>query len=278
MTEELEDQFRSTLSTFCKACRDNQVTVREYSLNSIPTKDSLQFLSMDEYPQIHERVAKSLAPGALTVFRNEPGVRKNLRFYALVAQLENGESLVGLRWLTPSQKPDRGKWPVAAVRNQLLGRYERLVEDLLLFDDQLDCLLYKDTIFIANRDKFERIFNFDRIISEVASEALSRVGEEVPIQNFEEFQAACMRSIDKQRKLAAVAQSVDLSKLNVESAERVVSENPRLSSILSTDEQGNQVLTYNTSRPWDLIRYLSLSTNRSVATGATIESYNHDFL
>lgn len=278
MVEGLANDFRNTLAGFCREQRENRSTVREYSMNSAPAEDSLQFILLDEYEEAYEQIRGALSPEALPPFNNEQRVTNNLRFYAIPAQFENGDVLVGFRWITPAQKPDRGKWPVTAVRNRTHGRYERLVEDIVLFDEKLDCILYKDIVFIKNRGKFENIFNFDQVIRAAASAALLRLGQEVTIKNFEEFHAACMRSVDKQRKLDAISQKVDLSKLTVEGAQRVITENPQLDSILETDDNGYLVLTYDSSNPWHLLKYLSLSTGWSVATGDAFESHSHDLL
>lgn len=257
VTRTLADRFREIIRTFCRRQQQDHRTVHEYSIHENPSEYSIQYVDLANYPKAENKVADLLSPGTLVPFRNEERFVKNLRFYAIVAQFENGQTVVGLRSLTPAQKPDRGRWSLGAILHG--DRYEELTTDLLLFDQEIDCLLYSNFAFIHNKDKFERIFNFYQILRDVAERALSTLRQELRIHNFEEFQKACLRDPRKQTRLAFIANRPDLSQFTITRAREVIAVNPQLDGIIRI-EGGEEILAYDTKNPWTLIRFLSETT------------------
>lgn len=273
MTESLENGFRSILGRFCQRQQEDQKTVHEYSADQRPNEHSVQFVDLENYGEARERMSGLLSPGLHARFNNDERFVRNLRWYAIIAQVDNGPTVAGLRAMVPAQKPDRGKWFVGAIKNQALQRYEQLTDDLLLFDDQIDCLLCENLVFITNKDKFERIFNFYEMHRAAASRALTTIGQELHIHNFEEFRDLCLRDPRKQARLARIAGGVDLSLFTVANARLVMAANRGLEGIIS-EVGGREVLTYDRANHWALLRFLDESTVRSIVTGTDFEADN----
>lgn len=266
-TPSLANSFRRMLQEFCTEQRKDRKTAREYSIDRKPNAEFVQFVSLVEYPEVRARISKLSEPGTLPQFRSEDSFVKKLRFYAIVSQLENGNNLIGLRSISPSQKPGRSRWSVQAIWNEVFKRYELLEYDPFLFDEEIDCLIYGDFMFIANRSKFEQVFNFDQMTRDIAQRALNRL-ESFDIENFDEFKKVCLRDRRKQRMLAPVAHDgADLSHVNVATARRVIEINPSLSSIVIT-VNGNEALAFDldSANQWHLLRFLKQTTVRTVAT------------
>lgn len=260
------------MKEYCAAQARSQKSAREYSIDQDPSAEFVQFINLEEYPEVRERISKLYEPGALSHFRNEDRFVKTLRFYAIVSQLENGTALIGLRSITPAQKPGISKWSVRAVWNEVRGRYDELESDPFLFDEEIDCFVYGDFVFITNRSKFEQIFNFDQVTRNVAQRALDRL-EGFDIENFDDFKKACLRDRRKQGMLASMSHDgADMSHVNVDTARKVIETNPNLSSIITTVNE-TEVLTFdlNSAKQWHLLRFLKQTTVRTVATGNPFE-------
>lgn len=270
MTMSLANRFRETVQTFCRVQREDQKTVREYSVDQNPGDYFAQYVDLSHYPEAESRISSLLAPGNLVPFRDEGGFVKHLQFYAIVAQFDD-QTVIGLRSITPAQKPHYGKWSVKAVWNEVLGRYDELTSDPFLFDNEIDCLLYKNFVFISNRSKFEKIFNFYQVRRSVAERALSVLERDLQIHNFEKFKEACLRDPRKQTRLAHIANATDLSHFTIASARRVIAANSQLGSIVVT-ESGEEVLAYNTEHPWALLRFLGETTVSSLVTRRNFET------
>lgn len=267
---ELANDFRDILQNFCDKAVEDQKTARAYAPDQKPNNECVQFVRFSDYPELRSRIENTLQPGTLHKFTNDGKFVQRLNYYAIVVQLDEGSTLVGLRNITPSQKPGRGKWSLKAVLDEVQNRYTKLENDPFLFDEDVDCLVYGDYVFIANRPKFEQIFSFDQKTREVASRALDRL-QDFGIDNFDAFKKMCLRDQRKQRMLAPIeAPDSDLSHINVESAKEVIATNPQLGSILKT-VGARDVLCFDPSKQWDLLRFLKQSTVRAVASGNPFE-------
>lgn len=246
--------------------------MRAYSIDQEPDAEFVQYVSLETYPEVRERISDLCEPGTLSNFRNEDAFVRRLRFHAIVAQLQNDNALIALRRVTPAQKPGISQWTVRAIWNEMRGRYDLLEREPFLFDEAVDCFVYGGFVFIANRSKFEQIFNFDQVTRDVAQRALTRL-EGFGIRNFDEFREACLRDRRKQGMLAPMSlDEADMSHVNVDRALRVIETNPELDSIITTVE-GSEVLTFDldAANQWHLLRFLKQTTVRAVASGNPFE-------
>ena len=269
ITTTLADRFRNIIRRFCELQQEDQKVTREYSIDQKPGVESVQFVSLTEFPEVQARVSKLGQPANIPPFVQEDMFVRGLKFYAIVAQLENGNRLIGLRSITPAQKPGNSKWSVKAIYNHVNRRYDLLDYDPFLFDEEIDCLLYGNFVFIANRSKFEQVFKFDQVTRDVAQRAMSRL-QPLGIANFDEFREVCLRDRRKQRMLAPIANNPDISHVTVSTAREVVRTNPKLASIIGV-ENGHEVLAFEPSEPWNLLRFLKQTTVRTVASGNPFE-------
>lgn len=269
-TGTLADSFRNIIRRFCERQQEDQKAAREYSIDRQPGAESVQFVSLTEFPEVQARVSGLSQPANIPPFIQEDTFVRRLKFYAIVAQLEDGNRLIGLRAITPAQKPGNSKWSVQAIYNHVHRRYDLLEPDPFLFDEEIDCLLYGNFVFIANRSKFEQVFNFDQITRDVAQRALSRL-KPLGIVNFDEFQAMCLRDRRKQRMLAPIASNgAALSHITVATARNVIEVNPNLGSIIKIVDD-IELLAFEQTEPWNLLRFLKQTTVRTVATGNPFE-------
>lgn len=266
MTRTLANRFREIIQAFCRKQRQDQKRVDEYSIDQSPGDGLIQWVDLGDYPEAQNHVDGLLSPGNFPPFKNEEKFAKNLRFYAIVAQLQNGQTVIGLRSITQAQKPYRSKWSVRAFLQEGRHEYDELTTELLLFDEEIDCLLYKNLVFISNGAQFEKIFNFEQVSRRVATKALSMLEQSVQIHNFEEFKAACLRDRRKQKQLARIARGADLSQFTVPKAREVMKVNRYVKGIIRT-EGGEEILTYDPRNQWALLRFLNETTVMSLVTG-----------
>ncbi len=72
------------------------------------------------------------------------------------------------------------------------GVFDKLDQATFLLDEDIDVVYVADTLLIFNKDRFHTMFGYYEGLQKFAKDAMPNVKAAVPIQNFEEFEAACL--------------------------------------------------------------------------------------
>lgn len=231
----------------------------------------MQYISFQTHPNAKQRIDPLYCPGNCDPFTEDKRFLRHSKFYGISAKLESGETVIGLRTIEAAQKPNHGKNYIRAAYSKTFNVYQEVEEDPFLFDWSLDCIIYKDFVFINNRKKFQKMFNFEAIVREAATSALRNIRQYVDIKNHDDFEHACMNDLTKMERLASIANVTDFSQLTVDEARIVAEDNAEFLEIIQEDE-GGESLIFDPKRPWTLLRFFSESTVRAVATGNIFEA------
>ena len=271
MGRSLRDQFASVLANCCLEHYRDGIAVREYSHDWDPSAHTLQYISFQAHPNAKQRIISLYSPGTRDPFTEDKRFLRHSKFYGISAKLEGGETVIGLRTIEAKQKPNHGKNYIRAAYDRTFNVYQDVQEDPFLFDWSLDCIIYKDFVFIRNRKKFQRIFNFEEIVREAAEYALRNIRQHIAIKNHDDFEKSCKGDLTKMERLASIANMADFSQLDVDAAREVAKSNSEFLEIIHQDEDGASLI-FDPRRPWNLLRFFSESTVRSVATGNIFEA------
>ena len=267
-TNKLQEWFRRIVQERLGELRgDTSLRLRSYAVGSKPDKHEIEYLRLSEHDNLEDHVAALSSLADLLPFVNEKSFVRGLRFYALVMQLQDGREIYSFRWYSPKKKLDRSGSFIARWNQD---RYDLIEEDVLLFDEQIDCFVYGNYVFILNKDKFERIFRFYELVEQRADEALASIKAQVYIRNFERFSEDCKRHTTKLAKLADIATKPYLARLDLEDIKKVISRNPHLAGVIG-EEGGREVLTYEPSDHWSLLHLLNDDYLESLMTGQNYE-------
>ncbi len=104
------------------------------------------------------------------------------------------------------------------------GPFHLIEEQIFLFDENIDCIVFQDHVFVLRKQDYRRIFDQLEQVREEAHRAAERLNKLVPIANFDEFAEACERQPAMADKLIAVQSRDYFQKLTYEMLEPVIAE------------------------------------------------------
>ncbi len=266
LTDDLAEYFRSLPIALLKELKEKGRVLQPYAVGSILDPQEIEYLALAEYADLSEQVAPLDSIADVPLFDRSPGFAANLRFYTIIAQRPHATPVYFFRWYSPKQELSRSRH-VAALFHQ--DRYDLIKEDVLLFDREIDCVIFDGAVFILNKGLFERIFRFFELIQERAETTLveieSKFTAHVRTLGFEGFADACKRDIRKLKKLNEIAKKPYLHEIDIVAIQRVVERYPHLRPLLGQDE-GEQMLLFDGADPWLVLRLLDDGYLESIMT------------
>lgn len=272
MTEKLANQFRTIVQAkFAKLRIDSGRELRGYEVGTKLSGHEIEYLDLSNYEHIQKQVAPLSSLIDLGGFDNDQTFVKNLRFYVIVLQLPT--PIYCFRWYTPKKRLTREEPGTSFGALWHQDRYEVVEEDLLLFDEEIDCFAQENHIFILNKDKFQRIFRFFELIRELADTALNVLENKVPIKGFDRFREDCKKHTNKMIKLASIAKKPYVENISITDIKKVLEKYDEV-SVICQEVGDEEMLLYDPSDPWGILHVLDDDHLESIMTGLSYESGN----
>jgi len=104
------------------------------------------------------------------------------------------------------------------------GSFRRIEGQLFVFDENIDCVVFSDYLFVLRKNDYRRIFDQFEQIRLAARQAANALHTRVPIANLQEFSDACTAQPVMADKLIAVQRRDYFSRLTYEMLEPVIAE------------------------------------------------------
>ncbi len=104
------------------------------------------------------------------------------------------------------------------------GAFSRVEGQLFMFDENVDCVVFDEYLFVLRRNDYRRIFDQFEQIRLAARNAANTLHGRVPIANLQEFADACVAQPAMADKLIAVQGRDYFSHLTYEMLEPVIEE------------------------------------------------------
>lgn len=270
MTEKLANQFRTIVrAKFAKLKVDPGRELGPYEVGTTLRGHEVEYLDMSQYDHIQEQMVPLSSLTDLGAFDNDETFAKNLRFYVIVIQLPT--PIYCFRWYTPKKRLSRNEQGTSFGALWHQDRYEVVEEDLLLFDEEIDCFVQGNHVFVLNKDKFQRIFRFFELIRELADTALNVIENKVPIKGFDEFREACKKHTNKMIKLASIAKKPYIESISITDIRKVLEKYDEV-SVVCQEVDGEEMLVYDPSDQWGILHVLDDDHLESIMTGLSYES------
>ncbi len=137
---------------------------------------------------------------------------KSLRYSVVILTNQAGERAYFFRVFTAANELERKPGAALVFRN---GMYSKVGEKIFLFGEQIDCFVFKGTVFIINKRNYRSIFDLLERIQREAGDAADALQEVIPIDNFDEFKAACCSQTTMADKLIEVSKRDYFTSLSV---------------------------------------------------------------
>lgn len=177
-------------------------------------------------------------------YSNDSELLHSASFLAVVVQ-STGQQLVLFKHLTPTFILNR-----SGMRHRFLhqnGRFSRLDEVVVQFNDKYDCVAASDHLFIVNRSGFEKIFGFGELKVEHARGVLRDLVDILPFSDPDLFIDACLRDQRLHKKVESMMRRDVYRSVSLDEIEKVAIAR-KLPVAFETDASGCRIIMFDGSR------------------------------
>lgn len=271
LTQKLTNEFRrvveETTEQWRESAENNDLRLVPYVAGSKPESHEMEFLDLSDHESINAQIRSLSSIGDVPLFRVDPEFVEGLRFYVIAVQCGNSAPVYLFRSYTPKKELSRSK-TFAAVFSQ--GTFDEIRDPVFLFDRRIHCVSRDRTMLVCNKDSFHKIFRFFEMVLKTARKTLGAIKDQVPIANFDEFKQACEGHLQMQAKLKNIASKPYLKNITMKDIKKVLKEVPGL-NVLVMKKNGREMLVFDPSDKWALLRLLDDDYLKSLLTGKNYE-------
>jgi hypothetical protein len=250
-----------------RATRGN-LRLLEYDAGAMNRPDEVEFLTADTEPDIWKQFAGVDSLSKLPVFKAEDEFVSKLRFYVIKADFGD-ESALFFRFYAPQNELARSSYFGFRLSNTV---FNEIREPTFLFDMHVDCAVFRDTLYIFQKNNFQRIFRYFEQVREAGREALRVVSERVKIDNLEKFKALCDGQLNMLAKLKNIAAKEYLSRVTMKDIKRVIRDFKLAAEVVERDGEERLVFDPEAKDRWLILRILDDDYLGSVMTKLKYEA------
>jgi hypothetical protein len=273
LSDNLTDDFREVVQTnlqrLNKELTSQDLVIRPYEAGAKLDSHEVEHVDISAEPFIAKQLEALSSVADVSVFQHSQEFIDGLHFYVIVLQPPQQEAIYCLRSYSPKKELGRSAL-FAAIFEAGSGQFDKIIKPAFLFDEHLDCVVTADTLFILNKDAFQKIFRFFEMVRKAAQETLSKIMHAVPIANFAEFAEACEAHLHKLAKLNNIARKPYLNTLSMADIKRVKTKCGLKIKIVKKD--GKEMLLFDKNDRWSILRLLDDDYLASVMTGSNYEA------
>jgi hypothetical protein len=228
------------------------LVLREHDPGNRPESHELEWLKVSEYDHLEEHIAAIPALAEAEVFTGDDQFVRSLHAIIIVLEAQNGERVLALRRYSAKKELGRSKFFGATFAS---GQFDRIDEPVFLFEEEADCVVYRDAAFIRHQYHFQVLFQFFEKLKEVADACLTEIGNAVPMVNFDEFAEACRTHRNKLAKLRNIANKPYLKSVTMKDIRQTIRAFS-VSGVRVVRRGGREYLEYDGTDKWAVLKLL----------------------
>lgn len=265
MTDNLTESFRETIQNvlvlYHEKLQKDDLLFYAYNTETQTAEHEIEYLHMSDYASLAEPIKTLSLLADIEAFHDRPAFSNGLRFYVIIVQPMQGESIYFFR--TYERKRFLRKGVLAVFDGSV---YERVDAPTCLFDDEIDCICYDGMMFVLGgaKTRFQNMFRFYEDIRQIAHETLDTIQQHVPIQGFDAFVTMCQSDPQKLRKLKRIASKPYLQSVTIDDIKKVIAHSKL--SIPVVEVNGKEQLVYDEKNKWLILNLLDDNYLESLMT------------
>lgn len=272
LSENAANQFRILVSrqmqlTLNRA-RRRDLRLLKYDAGAMNRPDEIEYLTPDSESGIWDQFAAAQSIPNLPVFKAEDAFIANLHFYVIVVDL-NGEQALFFRSYTRQNELSRSSRFGFRLSNTV---FNEIREPTFLFDMHLDCAVFRDVLYVFQKNNFHQIFRYFERVREAGREALRTVSQRVKIDNFDQFSALCEGELNMLAKLKNIAAKDYLQRVTMKDIQRVIKKFKLPAVIAVRNGEERLVFDPQAKDRWLILRILDDDYLGSVMTRLNYEA------
>lgn len=219
LTGETAPEVMKLLSTFgsrlSKRNHAGNVVLEDYDPAVAEIEHEVERLSVAENERLMTMVEALLEPAHLALYNPGNDGLRDFKALAIVVPRPNGaDPAIFFRHQTrPSELKSDKKVRLFSKD----GVFDSIHEVTFTLDEEIDAVYLDAQFYIFRKERFHTMFGYYEGLKQFAIEAMAEIEEAVPIQNFEDFEAACtgdrmlMRRL--RRTFKALSEGFDMEKV-----------------------------------------------------------------
>ena len=251
------------------------IKMLQYSLNELQSKvDRIltydpgynQDINEIEYINLYDKYLSNIINKLPTTFNiapfqsDEKDFISNARFY-LITINQQSEPI----YFFYARKKMKSILKNTRLAIRLFGdSFDTLEDQIFLLDKNIDCIIFKNIVYIINKNNFHEIFNYYDGLKEEAKCILNEIREKVVIFNYSDFMDACLSNKNMLSILLSIKQRGYLKTMSTDRLVKVINENGINIEIIY--ENGKPQLKYNKDDKYAILRLLNDDYLKSVMT------------
>ncbi len=274
MSAKLESQFRAIALKFLDTCaddlEDDRLDIRDYQAGIKLADHEVEHIRISSEGRVQAQNDPLHEPLEFDDFVEEKSFAKHLRYYVIIVESPDGNPSNSLRFYRRFTEAGTLEHKGFAIfKGFQQNVYDSMIEEAFLIDHDIDCLSRGDDMFIFEKNRFQRIFQFYESIKQDAKSVISRIHTQLPILNLDDFIAACERDERMASKIADLENQPHLKHLSIPCAQRAI--NKYHLHVKIEAHEGKQKLRYSSSYKWEFVRLISDEYLSSEATNIDYE-------
>jgi Domain of unknown function (DUF4868) len=255
ITEAIAEDFRRVIENWSKRYKpefdERNLLFPEYATQSKPEAYEIEGIDLSTCNMLLEQISPLLSLTDIEVFDEDKKFVDGLRFYVIAVQPPDGGPAYFFRLYGGKKMLGRSPWFAAWLNG---GSYDRITSPLLLFDEEIDCVIGSAILFHFNKNNFQQIFRFFEEVRKTAKVTLDTIKTSVSIQNFDEFARDCEGHLIKLRKLKNIAGKPYLSRITMDHIKKVIQNNNLPLQIVMVEDK--EMLVYDPKDKWVILKLL----------------------
>jgi len=275
LTESLKEEFRYLVQTamfdYLKLLKLHNLQLLEFDVASKPAGYQIEHVDLTKKPYDHivEQTQPLTTLYDLDTFKEELLFITRMRFYVVILQPPQGQPIYFYRRYS-SKKMLREAAPLSIKRVlDNTYEYEDVKTPIFLFDQNIDCIMRDNNLFILAKSHFYYMFRILDELIESSKDILDRIHDRIPIENFKLFARSCTNNKIKMEKLASMARRPYLSQLTITDMKPVIQKNKLHIPVVTVN--GQEMLHFDKDYPWDILKLLDDDYLTSIMTGQNYE-------
>ncbi|GER88043.1 hypothetical protein KDW_22050 [Dictyobacter vulcani] len=254
-TQVFRASIKDLLLPMQKHLATGDMFVKEFSVDPVESH-VIEYIDLNrtEYDVISKQLTELITnyQGLVHFEQKESVIVKGLRFYTTLVQEPGQTPVYFYRKYTETQVLRESTFFGISLQDH---NYKYIEEPTLLFDRHIDCLHYKNHLFVFKKENFYNIFRYMDALNEAAEKTLASLKTMDIIQNFPRFHQDCMAHPSKVRILKNIAVGAYLENLTIDDLERHIAKYKRPIQFRIVD--GKKKMLYHNKQPYEILNVLN---------------------
>jgi hypothetical protein len=240
-----------------------QVELRPLDHTYKPETGTVEWVALADVPAVNAACVRFSDLGELSNFTPADDQYKKRLLYWAGVRHAGGERAFFFRSFSQAAELKRKKLIAVVLRD---GPFELLDEQVFLFDENVDCVVYGEYVYVLRRNDYRRIFEQLEEVRQAALNAAQRLHELVPIKNFAEFAESCANQPAMADKLIAVERRDYFPRLSYQMLAPVIAEFELPIEVDDSDGAPQLVFDSSLEHRWRILRLVDDDYLRSSMT------------